>query len=205
MTTSPTRRAPRKSAASPTAAKKAAAKRAVPPSNDEFVGRMAELAAEVRKEPFQVTATLFIEPPDQIRSQTIASSQTAYIIAKNQLDALVQPLPDETTKDNILRDDAGNPVFPDIDTKILENLQKVVNDAALEYDKALFGDAYDAVVERFQHEQGAVWNAFYDMVTDYFLPIIKDGKCPTCGQGVTPSAEGNEDESSTSSSDTGTT
>lgn len=165
---------------------------------------MAELAATVRKEPLQVTATLFIEAPDQIRSQTIAASQTAYIIAKNQLDALVQPLPDETAKDGILRDDAGNPVFPDIDTQILERLNKVVNDAALEYDKALFGDAYDAVVERFRHEQGTVWNAFYDMVTDYFLPVVKDGKCPTCGAEVSPSAEGNEDESSTSSSTTGT-
>jgi len=177
----------------------------VPPGNDEFVGRMAELAAEVRKEPYQVTATLAIEPPDKTRSATIASSQAAYIIAKNQLDALMQPLPDEAAEDGILRDDSGNPVFPHIDNELLEGIQKVVNDAAVEYDKALFGDAYPAILERFQHEQGVVWNAFYDDVSNYFLPLMKDGQCPTCGHVADVSAEGNEDESSTSSSDTGTT
>lgn len=204
MTDAP-RRAPRKAAPSATAVKKAAAKRAVPPGNDEFVGRLASLAAEARLAPYQVTANLSIEPPDKERASIIAATQTAYVIARNQLDGLISPLEDPDAEDGILRDEQGQPVLPTVDAKLLEQLRNVVEDAAQQYDKALFGDAYDAVVERFKTEQGVVWNAFYNDVTDYFLPTPKNGKCPTCGHVADADAEGNDDESSTSSSTTGTT
>ena len=162
-------------------------------------------AAEAKLPPYEVTANLSIEAPDKERASIIAATQTAYVIARNQLDALIQPLPDPEAKDGILRDEQGQPVLPEVDTKLLDQLAKVVEDAAEQYDRALFGDAYEAVVERFKTEQGVVWNAFYNDVTDYFLPAPKNGKCPTCGNVADADAEGNDDESSTSSSTTGTT
>lgn len=176
----------------------------MPPAKNQFVGRLAELVAEARLAPYQVTATLSIEPPDKIRADIIASTQTAYVIARNQLEALVTPLPDPAAEDGILRDEDGMPVMPEVSTEILQNLQKLVEEASLEYDKALFGDAYEEVLKVFSTEQGVVWNAFYKDVTDYFMPLPDDGKCPTCGHVADADAEGNADESSTSSSTTGT-
>lgn len=176
----------------------------MPPGKDEFVGRLAELAAEARLEPYRVTATLSIEPPDKQRSDALAATQATYVIARNQLEAMVTPLPDPAAEDGILRDENGVPVMPEISTEVLEKLQKIVQDASVEYDRALFGDQYDAVMKRFETEQGAVYNAFYHDISNYFLPAPEGGKCPTCGQVTDASAEGNDEESSTSSSATGT-
>src|SRR6478752_500872 len=198
-----TRRAPRRTATpkiSP--AQKAAATRAVPPV-EPFIGKLAELADEVRLPPYPVTATLSVEAPDQARLQRINQAQTAYIIASNQLDSMMLPLPDPSAKDGILRDDRGAPVLPDLDKESLKKLEEVAERAGLEYDKALFGAQYEAVIERFKNEQGVVWNTFYKNISDYFLPTPEGGTCPTCGHVVDEEAEGNDDESPTSLSATG--
>lgn len=204
MAESTTRRAPRKAAPSKAAVKRAAATRAVPPGKDEFVGRLAELAAEARLEPYPVTATLSIEPPDKARADMLAATQATYLVCRNQLEAMTTPLPDPAAEDGILRDTEGVPIMPEVSPEVLERLQKMVQDAAVEYDKALFGDAYQPIMDRFAREQGTVYNAFYRDVSEYFMPSGEGGKCPTCGTIVDASAEGNAAESSTSSTATGT-
>lgn len=204
MAESTTRRAPRKAAPPRPAVKKAAATRAVPPAKDEFVGRLAELAAEARLEPYRVTSTLSIEPPDKARADMLSATQATYIVCRNQLEAMTTPLPDPAAEDGILRDAEGIPIMPEISTEVLEKLQHMVEEAAVEYDKALFGEQYQEVMDRFQKEQGTVYNVFYRDVSNYFMPSAEGGKCPTCGTIVDASAEGNGAESSTSSSITGT-
>lgn len=155
------------------------------------------------QEPYVITASLSVEPPDKARGQMIAAAQTAYSIARGQLENMVAPMADPSAPDGILRDDQGAPVLPNIDTDVLRSLQDLVTTAAEEYDKALFGDQFDAVNEYFQGEQGAVWNAFYADIQDVFLPSPATGKCPTCGRESEEQA-GNEPGSTTSSSTTGT-
>lgn len=196
-----TTRVPRKSAPA-TAAKKAAATRAVP--REAPIGRFAELRAEVIQEDYLVTATLSIAPPDKDRTAMVAAAQTAYVIARNQLEGMMTPLPDPTAQDGYLRDDQGAPVYPPIDEEQLKALQKLVNDAADAYDRALFGESYADVMEYFQGEQGVVWNAFYADIQDTFLPNMEGGKCPTCGHVQNQEQAGNALGSTTSSSSTGT-
>ena len=176
----------------------------MPPANDEFSPRLLELVAEVGLDPYPVTASISIDPPDKNRAATISATQTAYVIARNQLEAMTQPLPDPAAEDGILRDDQGAPVMPKLDQAVLKRLEELVQTAAVEYDKALFGPAYDAVMARFANEQGAVWNAFYRDVSDYFMPLPDGEKCPTCGHVKDEDAEGNDDESSTSLRSIGT-
>lgn len=200
-TRAPRKAAPKKATASKVSAQNAAAKRAVP--RDEPIGRFAALRAEVIQAPYVITASLSVEPPNKARGQMIAAAQTAYSIARGQLEAMVEPLPDPQAKDGILRDDQGAPVLPDIDADQLRALQELVTTAADEYDRALFGEAYEDVLAYFESEQGAVWNAFYADIQDEFLPSPATGKCPTCGRESEEQA-GNAPGSTTSSSTTGT-
>jgi hypothetical protein len=188
--------------AGPTAAKKTAAPlRAVP--TDAPIGRFAQLLAEIDEpQPYEVTESVTITPPTKARMALIVSAQTAYVIARGQLESMTSPLVDENGK--VLLDEQEQPVMPRIDPQQLEQLERLTTKAAEDYDRALFGDAYDAVIAMSQHWTGFRWNAFYKDVQDYFLPVPQDGLCPTCGNVVDEEAAGKPPASETSSSTTGT-
>lgn len=57
-----------------------------------------------------------------------------------------------------------------------------VRDATEDYDRAFFGDAYDAVVEFFE-DKPLMWERFIPDIKSEFLPAAPDdGTCATCGQ-----------------------
>lgn len=188
--------------AGPTA-KKTAPLRAVP--IDKPIGRFAALLAEIGDEepqPYEVTPSVTIEPPTKARMALIVSSQTAYVIARGQLESMTSPLVDAEGK--VLVDDAGQPVMPRVDEATLTQIERLTSKAAEDYDRALFGDAYDDVMALSQNWTGFRWNAFYKDVQDTFLPVPEDGLCPTCGNVVDQEQAGKPPASSTSSSSTGT-
>ena len=194
--------------AGPTAAKKAAPRKKAAPlqaiPRDEPMGRFAQLLTEIEPdEPYQVTADLFIQPPSKGRMELIITAQSAYIIARGQLEAMMSPLTDAAGKP--LKDDDDQLIFPKVSEAQLGELEKLVNKAAENYDRALFGDSYDEVMRLSLGWTGKVWNAFYEDVQDKFLPVPADGKCPTCGNIVNREAAGEAPASATSSSTTGTT
>ena len=171
---------------------------------EEPIGRFAQLKAETKLlEPYEITASLKIQPPDKARLASIIATQTTYSIARGQMEAMISPLTDENGE--IIKDEAGQPILPQLNVKHLEQLQELVAKSAEEYDRALFGDAYESVMAYFQDEQGVMWSAFYKDVQDEFLPIPDSGKCPTCGHVVDQEQAGKPPESSVSSNGTGTT
>jgi hypothetical protein len=196
------RQTSRKQAGRP-AAKKTAPLRAVP--IDKPIGRFAELLAEIGDEEpqlYEVTESVCIEPPTKARMALIVSSQTAYVIARGQLESMTSPLVDAEGK--VLLDESGQPVMPRVDQEALEQIERLTSKAAEDYDRALFGDAYEDVMALSQNWTGFRWNAFYKDVQDTFLPVPEDGLCPTCGNVVNQEQAGKPPASSTSSSTTGT-
>jgi hypothetical protein len=201
MTTNATaRRQTSRKQAGPTA-KKTAPLRAVP--IDKPIGRFAQLLAEIDEpQPYDVTESVSILPPTKARMGLIVSAQTAYVIARGQLESMTSPLVDENGK--VLLDETEQPVMPRITNDDLEQVQRLVAKAAEDYDRALFGDAYGEIMRMSQHWTGARWNAFYKDVQDMFLPVPQDGLCPTCGNVVDQEQAGKPPASETSSSATGT-
>lgn len=185
------------------AAKKAAPLRAAP-LNQKPIGRFAELLTEIDlDEPYEVTEDVVIQPPTKARMGLVITAQTAYIIARGQLESMMSPLLDGEGKP--LLNEAKQPILPQISREELEGLERLTNKAAEDYDRALFGDAYDDVMALSQNWTGKMWNAFYEDVQDRFLPVPNSGRCPTCGNIVDQEEAGKAQESVTSSSTTGTT
>lgn len=189
--------------AGPTAAKKTAPLRAEP--IDKPIGRFAALLGEIADEepqPYEVTSTVSITPPTKARMAMIVSAQTAYTIARGQLESMTSPVLDEAG--NPIIDENGQPMLPAVKREQLESLERLTATAAEEYDRALFGDSYDAIMELSKQWTGFRWNAFYKDVQDIFLPVPQDGLCPTCGSVVDKEEAGKPLASETSSSATGT-
>lgn len=190
-------------------AKAAPAKKAAPlragPIDDKPIGRFAALLAETElDEPYEVTADITIYPPTKARMGLVISAQTAYVIARGQLESMMTPMTDGDGR-VIIDPVSQQPVMPQVDRKELEQLEQLTTRAAEDYDRALFGDAYDAIMALSENWTGKMWNAFYEDVQNQFLPVPVDGLCPTCGNVVDAEAAGKPQESATSSSTTGTT
>lgn len=184
-------------------AKKAAPLRAEPIS-DKPIGRFAELLTEIDEpEPYEVVEGVTIYPPTKSRMGLVVSAQTAYVIARGQLESMMSPILGEDGKP-LLDEVTGQPIMPSVNREQMEQLETVTAKAAEDYDRALFGDAYDDVMRLSQNWTGTVWNAFYQDVQDRFLPVPQDGLCPTCGNVVDQEEAGKLPASETSSSTTGT-
>lgn len=201
MTTNATaRRQTSRKQAGPTA-KKTSPLRAVP--TDKPIGRFAALLAELDEpQPYEITEKLSISPPTKARMALIVSAQTAYTIARGQLEAMTSPVLGEDGQP--ILDEQGQPMLPSFNKGQLESLERLTAKAAEDYDRALFGDAYDEIMALSLNWTGFRWNAFYKDVQDLFLPVPEDGLCPTCGNVVDQEEAGKPPASETSSSTTGT-
>lgn len=63
----------------------------------------------------------------------------------------------------------------------IESLKDKTDSATEAYDRAFFGDAYDAVVEYFE-EKPTLWDLFIPDIKAEFLPKAPvNGKCASCG------------------------
>lgn len=194
------RQTSRKQAGQP-AAKKAAPLRAGPV--DKPIGRFAELLTEIDEpEPYEVVEGVTIYPPTKSQMGLVVSAQTAYLIARGQLESMMAPITDEEGKPVL--DETGQPIMPRLDRESMEQLERITSKAAEDYDRALFGEAYDDIMRLSQGWTSKVWNAFYEDVQNRFLPVPQDGLCPTCGQVVDQEEAGKPLASETSSSTIGT-
>lgn len=79
----------------------------------------------------------------------------------------------------------------------LDGIQAQIDEAEAAYDRAFFGDAYDAVIEFFE-DKPALWDKFIVDIRDEFLPRTPEsGVCPTCGRTTDADLAGKAPESST--------
>lgn len=151
-------------------------------------GRFAALLADVHvPEPYEITPQLVIAPPTRKQMRDIGACQAAFAIAQGQLNELMTPnLVNELDGEGKpVLDDEGKPrqieQLPIVDPDHIKRISDVVDQSAERYNRALFGEAYGAVMEFFEDRPAPEWNAFYQDIQSEFMPLPDDGKCPTCG------------------------
>jgi hypothetical protein len=166
-------------------------------TNDQIInaatGRWGEVAQEVKlAEPYVIGRPddqdpIIVAPLTRRRRKALKAAQAAYIMLGAQL---VKIQEDQTA-----------------DQGTIDRINSTMEEADETYNKALFGDAYDAVVALYEDLQEELWDAMYNdlhaaLVNRVALP---EDVCPKCGQKVEVAGEEGKDESSsTSSTSTGT-
>lgn len=170
--------------------------------------RLLELSAEFSTpEPYPVTDTIVVQPPTRTRRKAMnAAEMKMYLCSQllaQALNAASAPEPEV----------ADEPTDPKQFDKVTAHAEwSVAREAAQEkvtgineqhaaaeadFEKAFFGDAYDAVIEYFE-DKPLVWDKFVPDIRSEFLPAVPDdGKCPTCGRVNDEEAAGKAPESST--------
>jgi len=126
-----------------------------------------------------------IAPLTRRRRKQLKAAQAAYLLTGAQL-AEVQ---NEGTADQ----------------GTISRIENIMAEAERAYDEALFGDQVDAVYDYFEDLQEEFWDAMYADVHNALVNRVElpEDVCSKCGQKV-EEAEGKEQSSSTSSTDTGT-
>lgn len=169
-------------------------------SNDQIVsaatGHWGEVAQEVKiAEPYVIKvpdSEVEIEIPvlTRRRRKALKASQATYLMMGGQLA--------EVAKE-------GNP-----DQATISRIQGLIEQAESAYDRALFGDAYEPVLEFFEELPEEWWDAMYQAVHDKLVNRVEipEDTCPRCGQRIgddegESDGEGKESSSSTSSTSTG--
>lgn len=166
-------------------------------TNEEIVnaatGRWGEIAQEIKAaQPYVIDrpegGAIIISPLTRRRRKALKAAQAAYLMVGAQLA------------------EAQNEGTANQGT--LTRIQGVLEEAEQEYDKALFGDAYQDVYDFYEELQEEYWDAMYQDVHDALVNRVTPPQdvCPKCGR-KTDDAEGDEGKemsSSTLSTDTGT-
>lgn len=173
---------------------KAGKSRPVYYTNDQIIsaatGRWAEVVSEVKaSEPYVINRpdaeAIVISPLTRRRRKALKSAQAAYLMVGAQLaEAQNEGTANQST---------------------LSRIQQVLEEAETEYDKALFGEAFDAVYDYYEDLQEEFWDAMYQDVHDRLVNRVQlpSDTCPKCGR-KDEDEEGKEQSSSTLSNDTGT-
>lgn len=180
------------------AAKKATATRMNPArdfSNEQIInaatGRFGEVAQEVKlAQPYVIDkpdgTKIVIAPLTRRRRKKLKAAQAAYLLTGAQL-AEVQN--DGTA-----------------DQGTISRIEQVMAEAEKAYDEALFGEGVvNEVYDYFEDLQEEFWDAMYADIHNALVNRVElpEDVCSKCGQKV-EGAEGKEQSSSTSSTDTGT-
>lgn len=165
-------------------------------TNDQIVnaatGRWAEIVQEVKAaEPYVIDRpdgdSIVISPLTRRRRKALKAAQAAYLMVGAQLaEAQNEGTANQST---------------------LTRIQQVLEEAEQEYDKALFGDAFEAVYDYYEDLQEEFWDAMYQDVHDALVNRVTPPAdvCPKCGRKTEDEEdEGKEQSSSTLSTDTGT-
>jgi len=169
-------------------------------SNDQIVsaatGHWGEIAQEVKPAtPFVIKVPesdheIVVPVLTRRRRKALKASQATYLMMGGQLA--------EVAKE-------GNP-----DQATISRIQGLIEQAEGAYDKALFGDAYDEVVEFFDNLDEVWWDAMYQAVHDQLVNRVSvpEDQCPRCGQRIgeedgDADEVGKEPSSSTSVTDIG--
>lgn len=123
------------------------------------------------------------------RRKKLKASQATYLMMGAQLGELVKD--------------------PDPDKTVLNRIQALIDESEQAYDEALFGDAYEQVVDFFEELPEEWWDAMYADVHEKLVNRVEvpEDTCPRCGQHIgdddEEGGEGKGPSSSTSSSSTG--
>lgn len=170
-------------------------------SNDQIVsaatGHWGEVAQEVKPaEPYVITVPAHDDEPareivvpvlTRRRRKALKASQATYLMMGGQLA--------EVAKE-------GSP-----DQATISRIQGLIEEAESAYDRALFGDVYDEVIEFFDPLPEEWWDTMYQDVHNKLVnrADVPEDTCPRCGQhiGDEDDAEGKEQSSSTSVTDIG--
>jgi len=174
-----------------------AALRSVPViyTNEQIVnaatGRWGEAANDVKlAEPYTIgkpdDTEIVITPLTRRRRKALKAAQAAYLMLGAQL---MQVQNDETA-----------------DQATISRIQGLIDEADATYNKALFGDAYDEIVEFYEDQQEEFWDAMYQSVHDALVNRVElpEGVCSKCGHKAEDEDAGKDESSSTSSTATGT-
>jgi hypothetical protein len=163
-------------------------------TNEQIVnaatGRFGDVAQEIKPaEPYVIGRVdgdpIIIAPLTRRRRKKMKVSQAAYMLVGAQLaDAQKDGTADQGT---------------------LSRIESTMEEAERAYDEALFGDACQEVYDYFDDLQEEFWDAMYADIHNALVNRIElpEGVCSRCGQTV-EDAEGKDESSSTSSTDTGT-
>lgn len=169
-------------------------------SNDQIIGaatgHWGEVAQEVKQaEPYVIKVPgeeggeIVVPVLTRRRRKALKASQATYLMMGGQLAEVARE---------------GNP-----DQATITRIQTLIDEAEAAYDRALFGDAYEQVIEFFEELPEEWWNAMYDDVHAKLVTRVEvpEDTCPRCGQHIGDDNEageaGKESSSSTSSSSTG--
>lgn len=158
-------------------------------------GQWGEIIHEVKPAepiPIQVPESdkvITVLPLTRRRRKALKASQAAYLMVGAQLA------------------EAQN--AQDADQGTIGRIQSVLDDSEAAYDKALFGDAYEEVVNFFEDIDEVWWDTMYQAVHDKLVNRITppEDACAKCGRPFEEAGEGEEgkgESSSTSSTGTGT-
>lgn len=179
----------------PTKQAPAPKQRTVVYTNDQIVsaatGQWGEVASEIKiPEPLVINIpesdkSLTIYPLTRRRRKALKAAQAAYMMVGAQL-AEAQ--------------NAG-----DVDQSVITRIESTLEEAEQAYDKALFGEQYDEVIEFFDDLDEAWWNGMYNSVHEKLVNRVEppEDACPKCGRPYDEDGEGKDESSSTSSNGTG--
>lgn len=170
-------------------------------SNDQIVGaatgHWGEVAQEVKPaEPYIIAIpgteeTITVPVLTRRRRKALKASQATYLMMGGQLAEVARE---------------GDP-----QQATISRIQGLIEEAESAYDRALFGDVYERVIEFFDDLPEEWWDAMYQSVHDQLVNRVQipEDTCPRCGQHIgdedenSDGGEGKESSSSTSSTDTG--
>lgn len=158
---------------------------------DAATGRWGTIAHEVKPaEPYHIQRPdaddIVIAPLTRARRKQLKAAQAAYMLTGGQL--------------------ADAQREGDASQEVISRIQTLLEKAEESYDRALFGDSYDELVAYYDPLQEEFWDAMYQDVHDLLVNRVPtdDHRCQRCGRPFDEDAEGKDESSSTSSSDTGT-
>jgi hypothetical protein len=142
-------------------------------------GRFLELSQKTNKrEPYSVTDTITVWPTTKKRREDMRDAQLKVMIGNQLLDQAMKT--------------GAN------DVEVLNELAKQIKTAETYYNRAFFGDCYDALMTFFDDRDAAEWDDFVGDIKAYFAQSVPDdGTCPTCGTVTDEEAAGKAQQSST--------
>lgn len=151
-------------------------------------GRWGEAANEVQlAKPYEITrpdgSVITVQPLTRRRRKALKGAQAAYLMLGAQM---VQIQTDQTA-----------------DQGTMDRINNLLEEADEAYNKALFADAYQDVIDYYEDLQDEFWDAMYEDIHNALVNRVKmpEDICSKCGQ-AKPGADGEEgkDESSSTSS-----
>lgn len=153
-------------------------------------GRWSEVAHEIKPaEPYIITkpdgGQIVVAPMTRRRRKKMKAAQASYMLIGGQLaDAQRENTADQGT---------------------ISKIENLMEEAERAYDEALFGDVLQEVYDFFEDLQEEFWDAMYVDIHNALVNRVElpEDVCSKCGQKV-EDAEGKDESSSTSSTDTGT-